>query len=69
MKVTQGLIDGVILLTKLQPKGKVSFIDNSVTFYIRIEEYEFISEKEEQLLDDWGWILTDEKELVTWLYY
>lgn len=69
MKVTQGLIEGLSLLTRLQPKGEISFIDNRVSFYTRIEEYEFVSEKEEQLLNDWGWILIDDQELVTWLYY
>lgn len=69
MRVRQELLNGLLLLGRSHPKGKVSGEDNRVTFYTNVEDLGVLSKADEKLLEDYGWIYIEDKEIDVWVYW
>jgi len=69
MKLTQEIAEGLLLLARSHPKGRITVEDDRLTFDILVEDLGVMSKKDEELLENQGWALVEYKEIVLWVYY
>ncbi len=62
MKLTQEIAEGLLLLARSHPKGKITVEDDRLTFDILVEERGVLTKADEELIESQGWTLVEYKE-------